>query len=277
MFYWIEKNTIYAIDGEGVRVMPVIRGGKSGGGTTTQTVTPDPTAQAFNQLLLGQAQSVAGATGGFPQFAGFQQASQPGAGERALFQRIAGFADRPAIDPFQTQGLAQLFAGADPTLRLQAAQSQLEGIIAPQIVNQLTRIGQGRSGAIAEALSQAGTSLALPILMDQAQAQRGLGSTLLSFGPSVEQRELGRLGRALDAIAAPRESEMAERARQLGVLQFLFSGGVIPAGFGSTTTQRTPGQSLLPTIIGGGLNAASTALAAPGVGPGAGKIGGAFK
>jgi len=222
--YVVEEDS-YEYDGP---VEEAIGGG--GGGRTTTTSVPDPTAQALNRQLGQERQAVVGATGGFAPFTAFNQLALPSAPERSILDLIGGFAGRPAVDPFQQEGLGLLRSATDPTARLAAAREQLESVIGPQIINTLTAAGQGRSGAIAETLGRAGAGLTLPILRDVAQAQQKVGGGFLRFGPSVEQRELGRLTSALGAAEVPRLLEFQETQRPLQILSSLFGPGFIPAG-----------------------------------------------
>lgn len=64
----------------------------------------------------------------------------------------------------------------DPTAGLTAAKDYMSQIAEPQITNQLTAAGQGRSGALTEALANAGAQMALPIWQQTNQNQFGMGN-----------------------------------------------------------------------------------------------------
>ncbi len=92
-------------------------------------------------------------------------------------------------------GLNELRALTDPTAGVHAAQDYLRRIVAPELTNTLTAAGFGRSGAIGEAIANAGAQLALPVWERTHSAGRDLASAMLNIPGTA-------LGRALDAQSA---------------------------------------------------------------------------
>ncbi len=75
-----------------------------------------------------------------------------------------------------------------------AAAGYFQSIAAPQVRNQLSASGGGRSGAGAEAMTQAGTQMAVPLTTLQNQRQAELGQMLASLGTGASARLLAALG-----------------------------------------------------------------------------------
>lgn len=112
---------------------------------------------------------------------------------------LRDYAANPVISPYETAGLDTLRGRLDPTARVGAARDLLSDIIKPSITSSLTAAGQGRSGAVAEQLTRAGTELTLPILRDIDVAARDLGLAELGLGGTAEGRRLSAWGTSLGA------------------------------------------------------------------------------
>lgn len=217
-------------------------GGSAGKSTTTTTNNPDPTAQRLNTFAAEEAEAARAATGGTSAFLKTNPLALPSTEERATLGKIAGFADRPLLNPYEVEGLDAWRSASDPTLRLGAAGSMLQDITTPALTNSAIAGGfGGRSGAVLESIGRAGKEMALPIAQDVANKQAGMGTTLLSMGPQLESRELERLFTSLGGQEAPRLAELQESLRPQNLYYSQLLG--VPTAFGSSQTSNTKGTA----------------------------------
>ncbi len=175
--------------------------------------------------------------GGLVPFANFNPNALPSAEELGFLANIKNLANEPRVSPLEQKGVDALLAAMDPTQRLAEAKSAFDTVGVPQIINQLTAAGMGRSGAIGESLAKGATDYTLPILADVNNARLVGGNQLLNYGQAAEQRYAGRQLSALDAARLPREALFNEQMRPAQLLGSLMGG--LPAGVGSGTNSST--------------------------------------
>lgn len=138
-------------------------------------------------------------------------------------------------------------AAIDPAAQLAAANRYFEQIASPSIQNQLAASGLGRSGAQAEALAQAGTSMALPI-QQQAAQQR---FSLETLGPQFALQALGLLRPgATEAGTITRTSGGSSMLGPLLTLGTLAASAFLP-GLGSIPASAIAGQGATGMTLGG--------------------------
>jgi hypothetical protein len=227
------------------------------------TGSSDPTLAEANRLRLDQVKQGAALTGGLPGFLMPNPYALPGQGELDILGEIgekAGtFGDQTALE---TEGLSNMEALGDPSQALDLARSQYEQYAAPMIRNEAILRGQGRQGAIPEALAGGFASMALPILQSSQQARGQLAQKQLSLGPELLGRGMTGLETQLRTAAAPREALSAEYMRPLSAIANIIGG--IPMGGGSTSTyqtgQATPRDTnymtdVIVPLVGAGLSA----------------------
>lgn len=204
---------------------------KSGGKSTQTTATQlDPDTRELNALAVAR-----------------ERALQP------LYNFALDSLLRPSFaspfglmmaTPEEAKGATILTDLADMTKLEDAAKSQFERLVMPMLGNRLTASGFGRSGALAEATSDAGLKMMLPLLEMGRSAQGGLANLLFSLSNRRTAPATGLLGRLPNFTPAPTQT-VTSRQPSAGFNPFdvlLPVGGAIfgaPFGAsGSTLVQR---------------------------------------
>lgn len=215
-------------------------GGGDGGGSqqTTSQSTADPALNTMNQLAGQQIGAGVAQTGGYPAFLKFNPLAIPGAAEQALVGQIgATAAGQGGITGLEQEGLAGLERLGSPEESLGRAQGLFEKFAAPIIRNDATIRGQGRGGAVPEALAQGFGQMTLPILERATGAREQLAKQQMGLGPALNMRALQSLETQLRAAGSQRQALSAEYMRPLQSIASLIGG--LPLGGGATTGYQT--------------------------------------
>jgi hypothetical protein len=190
---------------------------KKSSAKSKQTFVPSADLAEMNRMRAAQARDFFAGGGGLGGFAGAQPGLfRPSAAEQPFLNSLMDFGRAPgqfsmgAMSPLEQQAL-------DPTRRMNAARGMLEGIVGPALLNQLTASGLGRSGAGAEALTNAGLQMALPIEQSIAQGQLDVANRLVP-------RALQGLMTGREAAGATREGDLADFLRRQGLASGIWSG-----------------------------------------------------
>jgi len=197
-------------------------------GRTERTATAE--TEEFNKIRLEQIMQLIEQEGGLAELA----APRPDLFSLdALSQAILGETIGEAREPGLTtdefiQRTFDAIAGGES-----AAQQVLQNIITPTLQNRASAAGIGRSGAVQEAVAQAGTQLALPLAQQLFQFTQNLP------GVDIDLRaaRLGRLGGALDLSRIPQQLDIQDFLRRSGIIQPSITG--IPFTPTGTTTEST--------------------------------------
>lgn len=188
-----------------------------------------------------------------PQYGGLQGLTSPqpymrsdygrpdGMEQRALGD-IASFYRGPTSNPVELQGLNTQRMAADPTMQISAANDIFNKITAPGIQNYYTSVGQGRSGAVGEAMANAGANMALPIRQQSALLQNQYGGSLANYGQLLRGREQENLGGLYGLAQYPRMEDAAAQQPGRDTLLSMLTRFPVSSGAGrSDSTQNIPG------------------------------------
>ena len=237
---------------------PLITGG--GGGsqprvngnpTTTVVQSGDPSLAAMNKLVTDQLQATLPQYGGLQGLTNPRPANQmdfgsPAGPEHSAINSLQAFYSAPQTNQFEQGGLGIMGQAADPTQALSAGNDYMSRILGPMAINQLTAAGQGRSGAVGEALANAASGIALPILQQQRQAQTSYGGTLANFGGQLFGRDQGALGQLYQLAAAPRMDQTNASNTGMDQLLSMMARFPVNSGQGTSTT-----SNWIPSVSGG--------------------------
>ncbi|HEX7162139.1 MAG TPA: hypothetical protein VF223_13000 [Trebonia sp.] len=187
----------------------------------TQTQTGDPAINAFNQIFNREFSSGLRAAGGLTGITAPRPLAMPSQLERDILGRITNFGQTPLFSTSAGSPFQQIVGALTPT-----AQQTFERVVSPQILNQMTAGGfTPGSGAITEALANAGANLSNQVL------QQAAGLT-----PQAFAQQLAGLQTALGAAGAPRQAQLAEESRLGDVLLQILGRGPMASGAGTATT-----------------------------------------
>lgn len=216
-------------------------GGGGGGRTSVSGGAVDPALAKMNELLFGQVQQGVQQTGGLPAALSPNPFSQPSARELQILDQASSLPFDPLTFPQEEAGLNVLAGAMDPSLGINLARDLFREGAGPIIRNNLTVRGQGRSGAVDEALASGFGQMVLPLFQGAQQAAQTFGRSALDLGPVLESRRLGRLGTGLEAAGGPRVAQSREFMRPLDLITKILSG--VPAGGGDVQTTRLQTQT----------------------------------
>jgi hypothetical protein len=152
----------------------------------------------------------------------------------------------PGLTPEAWYTAAQ--AATDPTAVIARSQDYLRDIVTPELQGQYAAMGLGRSGALGESLSRAGTALALPVAQT-AQAQRyALQQQRPNVDVALRQAEIGRQFAGFQAADIPRQMEAANWQRKAQGLGSAFNLVPYVAGQDSQSTSKEFGNIIMDLI-----------------------------
>lgn len=208
----------------------------------------DPETERINELKRKQIEDILKITGGYKGLFGpqtdklFQLSSQ----SQNLLNRYIRQATQQGLTP--EQWYADAKRAVDPTAQTKAASDILNQIVTPQLQNRYGEMGLGRSGAMGEAITMAGTQMALPIAQ-QAQHQRfEIERQRPNLDVTLRAANLGRQQQAFAASDFSRRLELANWQRKVGGMTSAL--GLVPyvAGQDSRGTTRQFGNLIMDLI-----------------------------
>lgn len=237
---------------------PLITGGGGGSqpkvnGNPTQTVTNtgDPSLAELNKYMTSQIEQTAPKYGDLqgliaPRPYNQMDYGQPTGPEHAALGRLSDFYSGPQSNPFELAGLGTMQQASDPNQALAAGNDYMQRILGPMAINQLTAAGQGRSGAVQEALANGAAGIALPILQQQRQAQTAFGGTLTNYGQQLFGRDQAALQNLSQIAAAPRLDSAAQQNFGPDTLLSMLTRFPLNSGAGTSTSSQW-----IPSVRGG--------------------------
>jgi hypothetical protein len=197
--------------------------------------------------LLGGAQANA-----LPDAAGQRVATDPTrAAEYNQAQNLSGQVGQPVgATPWESQGANTLsqFANGDlgNSPAIQSAASQIAGSVIPQVQNQMTKQGLGRSGAMDQELQSRMAGTLLPLYMQGLQQQQSAGGQLAGLGTTVAGRQENAANRAMQM-----QQQLQTGAQNLsGTNEALDTSAI-------NRMMQAVQQSTIPTMLGLGGNQAT--------------------
>lgn len=216
-------------------------GTSAGRGTGLTQQQYDPTAQALEQLRLGQTQSFFNGLGpqGMGQFAQArpdlfglssqeQQFYNPLIQGGGQLQQTGQSLMTPQELQTQQTNLNAVNTFADPT----RVQSYFSNVVAPEVRNDAIAGGMGRSGGEQEIMARQGAGLV--------QNMAALEPQLAATGSALAAQPRGQVQQALGMAATPRELAQQDYLRQQGLSQSMVTGmPFFPGQVGSQAQQQT--------------------------------------
>lgn len=237
---------------------PRLAGGGNGSGprvvgNPTQTVqnTGDPSLVKMNELALKEFEPALQQAGGLPGLISPRPFNQMDYGaetgpERTALNNMASFFQGPTTNEFELGGLARQQQASDPQAQLAAGRDYMDQILGPQLINQMTAAGQGRSGAVGEALAKGAAGIALPILQQSNQNAMNFGGSLLNYGQVQRGRQQDSLGGLATLAGAPRMDEANATNMGMDTLLSMLTRFPVASGQGTATSSQ-----FIPTVRGG--------------------------
>src|SRR5689334_4557902 len=154
--------------------------------STTVVQQGDPSLAAMNNYVTEQLQNTLPSYGGLagltsPRSFNMMDNGQASGPEHQSLANLSQFYSGQLSNPYELQGLGVIQNAANPTNQLNAANDYMNRIVSPSLINYATASGQGRSGAVNEALANAGAQMALPIQQNAAQMMTNFGGTLANY------------------------------------------------------------------------------------------------
>ena len=215
------------------------------------TNTGDPSLRQMNEYTTGQTIASANARGGLegliqPRAVNMMDYGQPYGPEHQSIMDLQNFYRGPQSNPTELAGLSTIRNATDPSAQLAAGNDYMQRILGPMAVNQLTAAGQGRSGAVQEALANASAGIALPILNQSVQNQMQYGGTLANYGQTLFGREQNALNNLSALASAPRLDQAAQANLPYDTLLSMLTRFPVASGAGTSTSRQA-----IPGVAGG--------------------------
>lgn len=212
------------------------------------SVRPDPETEKINALKRQQIQDILKVTGGYKGLFGsesdklFQLSPQA----QQMLNRYTRQASRQGLTP--EQWYADTQKAIDPTAQTNAARDILNQIVTPQMQNRYGQMGLGRSGALGESLTMAGTQMALPIAQMAQQQRFEIERQRPNIDVTLRKANLARSEQAFAASDFQRRLDLANWQRKVGGMTSAL--GMVPyvAGQDSKGVSRQFGNILTDLI-----------------------------
>ncbi len=174
---------------------------------------------------------------------------------RATYGKLPGMGDLRFSSPEQAFAASQLAALTDTSSLQSAADKTLENVVGPQLLAKLTASGLGRSGAVGEALANAGAGMALPIAQQGWAGQQNLANYIGQLGQGRQQLITNTATPSL--TGSPLSIIGGTGSTPSGGSSVAGTIGAIGAGLGGLGTLA--GTALPATLGGGTLGSAALA------------------
>jgi hypothetical protein len=197
--------------------------------------------------VISAANNYGGLTGLMqPRAVNLMDYGQPTGPEHTALGNLQQFYQGPQSNGTELSGLGVMQQAADPSRQLAAGQDYMQRVLGPMAINQLTAAGQGRSGAVQEALANAASGIALPILQNTQQLQSQFGGTLANYGQQLFGRQSNALSNLASLAAVPRLDQAGQQNLAPDTLLSILSRFPVNSGAGTTTSSQ-----IIPKVSGG--------------------------